>query len=144
MTSKLAFRRFMASGCLRGEIRLSPGIDKKTADELYVGQFFDGFGVHTKEFLQLILFAESNVLCAVENRDSSEFCQAFDKFVALAGKKRARNAIDLLRRSNISPIIDQWDLVNVGLAMFRDCDNSNVWEASFIAVNMCVFLLPFF
>ena len=112
------------------------GVDEKTADELYVGQFFDGFGVHTKEFLQLIQFAEENVLCAVENRDSSEFNQAFDKFVAKAGKKRARNAIDLLRRSNVSPIIDQWDLVNVGLSMLRDCDNSNVWEASFIAVNM--------
>ena len=124
---------------IRHNVRLACaklGIDKKTADELYVGQFFDGFGVHTKEFLQLILFAESNVLCAVENRDSSEFCQAFDKFVALAGKKRARNVIDLLRRSNISPIIDQWALVNVGLAMLRDCDSSNVWEASFIAVNM--------
>ena len=62
--------------------------------------------------------------------------QAFDRWVAKAGKKRARDLIDLLRRSNIVPIIDQWFLVNVGLAMLRDCDKSNVWEASFIAVNM--------
>ena len=34
------------------------------------------------------------------------------------------------------PVIDQWTLVLVGLAMLRDCDKSKVWEASFLAVNM--------
>ena len=112
------------------------GVDKATADKLLIGQFFDGFGIHTKSFIQLILFAVHNFLCAVENRDSSEFAQAFDQWVARAGKKKGRDMIDMLRRSNVSPIIDQWALVNVGLAMLRDCDSSNVWEASFIAVNM--------
>ena len=112
------------------------GVDEQTARQLHIAQFFDGFKVHTEEFLQLITFAESNFLCAVENRDSSEMNQAFDKWVAKAGKKRARDAIDLLRRSNIQPVIDQWTLVMVGLAMLRDCDASNVWESSFIAVNM--------
>ena len=112
------------------------GVDKATADKLLIGQFFDGFGIHTKTFVVLVLFAVHNFLCAVENRDSSEFAQAFDQWVAKAGKKKARDMIDMLRRSNISPIIDQWTLVNVGLSMLRDCDSSNVWEASFIAVNM--------
>lgn len=92
--------------------------------------------MHTKELLELLAFAAANMLCAVENRDSSEMCQAFDRWVAKAGKKRGREAIDLLRRSNINPIVDQWALVIVGLAMLRDCDQSNVWECSFIAVNM--------
>lgn len=34
------------------------------------------------------------------------------------------------------PIIDKWALVHVGLGMLRDCTDSNVWESSFIAVNM--------
>ena len=34
------------------------------------------------------------------------------------------------------PIIDKWALVHVGLGMLRDCEDSNVWEASFVAVNM--------
>ena len=56
--------------------------------------------------------------------------------MAKAGKKRAALAIDTLRRSHITPIIDQWMLVVVGLAMLRDCNTSNVWESSFISVNM--------
>lgn len=34
------------------------------------------------------------------------------------------------------PIIDRWTLVLVGLSMLRDCSASNVWETSFIAVNL--------
>ena len=44
--------------------------------------------------------------------------------------------MDLLRGSHIKPIVDQWDLVLVGLAMVRDSAESRVWESSFIAVNM--------
>ena len=33
------------------------------------------------------------------------------------------------------PIIDKWTLCLVALSMLRDCDASNVWETSFIAVN---------
>ena len=44
--------------------------------------------------------------------------------------------LDVARRSHISPVIDQWFLVLVGLSMLRDCDASNVWESSFLAVNM--------
>ena len=80
--------------------------------------------------------AQANFICPVENRDSSEMNQAFDKWVVKAGKKRGRDAIDMLCRANTDPIIDQWTLVMVGLAMLRDCDQSNVWECSFIAVNM--------
>ena len=112
------------------------GVDEATARKLYIGEFFDGFGAHTKSIMQLVQMAQANFICAVENRDSSEMNQAFDKWVAKAGKKRARNAIDMLRRANIDPMIDQWTLVMVGLAMLRDCDQSNVWECSFIAVNM--------
>ena len=111
------------------------GVDEATTRKLLIGQFFDGFKIHEDDEL-LVVFAGAGFLCALENRDSSEMNQAFDRWVALAGKKRARDLIDLLRRSNIVPIIDQWFLVNVGLAMLRDCDKSNVWEASFLAVNM--------
>ena len=62
--------------------------------------------------------------------------QAFDRFVAKAGKKRAAKMLDLVRRSHITAIMDQWFLVLVGLSMLRDCDQSNVWESSFMAVNM--------
>ena len=112
------------------------GIPKETADKLLVGLAFDGFKIHTEEFLQLIDFADNNCLCACENRDSSEMNQAFDRYVAKAGKKRAAETLDMLRRSHIDPVIDKWTLIMVGLAMLRDCDSSKVWESSFIAVNM--------
>ena len=67
---------------------------------------------------------------------SSAINQAFDKFVARAGKKRAARVIAMMVRSHIVPIIDQWYLILVGLAMLRDCASSNVWQNSFIAVNM--------
>lgn len=56
--------------------------------------------------------------------------------MAKSGKKRAYKCLDQLRRSHIGAVIDQWQLVHVSLAMLRDCDRSNVWENSFIAVNM--------
>ena len=65
-----------------------------------------------------------------------KFFQAFDRFVAKAGKKRARRTLDLVRQSHVDPVINQWTLVMVGLSMLRDCDNSNVWQSSFIAVNI--------
>jgi hypothetical protein len=72
----------------------------------------------------------------VEGRDSSEINQPFDRFVAKAGKRRASIALDQLRRSHVTPIIDQWLLVLVGLGMLRDCASSQVWQNSFLAVNM--------
>lgn len=112
------------------------GIDSATADRLLVGLGFDGFKVHVKNFVELVNLAAKLILAMVENRDSSEINQAFDRFVARAGKKRAAECLDQIRRAHISPIIDQWMLVLVGLAMLRDCNSSRVWENSFIAVNM--------
>ena len=112
------------------------GVSEEKANRLLVGVFFDGFKIHTEEELKLVEFAENNCLCACENRDSSEMNQAFDKWVAKAGKKRGAELIDMLRRSHIDPIINKWTLVMIGLAMLRDCDESDVWESSFIAVNM--------
>ena len=51
------------------------GIDVETAKKLLVALAFDGFKVHLKNMLELVLFAEHNVLCACEARDSSEVNQ---------------------------------------------------------------------
>ena len=111
------------------------GIDAHTASKLLVALAFDGFKVHLDPSM-LVGFRERNVLTAVENRDSSAINQAFDKLVARAGKKRAARVISLMQRSHITPVIDQWYLVLVVLAMLRDCSASDVWTNSFIAVNM--------
>ena len=78
----------------------------------------------------------ANILAVVEGRDSSEINQAFDRFVAKAGKRRATLTLDTIRRSHITPVIDSWMLVLVGLQILRDCNSSDVWENSFLAVNM--------
>ena len=62
--------------------------------------------------------------------------QAFDKWVAVAGKARASKILDQIHRSRVIPIIDRWTLVLVGLSTLRDCVTSRVWETSFIAVNL--------
>ena len=124
---------------LRAQVREAAsnfGISGEDADKLLIGLSFDGFKSHLKNLDELVLFADNNILTVVENRDSSEINQAFDQLVARSGKKRAAQAIDNLRRSHVVPVIDQWALIVVGLAMLRDCDDSNVWEASFLAVNM--------
>ena len=112
------------------------GIDNSTADKLLVGLTFDGFKSHVKNLEELVHMADANILAVVEGRDSSEINQAFDKFVARAGKRSASITLDQIRRSHINPVIDQWMLVLVVLAMLRDCRDSNVWENSFVAVNM--------
>ena len=88
------------------------GIDAKTADKLLIVLTFDGFKSHLKNLEELVEFADNNILCANEGRDSSEInqvgliicyyyykimccklksvlLQAFDRFVAKAGKKKA-------------------------------------------------------
>ena len=55
---------------------------------------------------------------------------------AKCGKQHANGCIELLRWSGAFTHIDQWVLVLVGLSMIRDCDSRDVWESSFIAVNM--------
>lgn len=112
------------------------GIDPAAADQLLVGLTFDGFKTHVKNLIELIHMSDKNILAVVEGRDSSEINQAFDRFVARAGKRRAAIALDQVRRSHITPIIDQWMLVLVVLAMLRDCRETRVWENSFVAVNL--------
>ena len=112
------------------------GIDQTTAKKLIVGLTFDGFKVNLKNMVELIHMRDDNIVAVVEGRDSSEINQAFDRFVAKAGKKRASIILDQIRRSHVTPIIDQWTLVLVGLGMLRDCAASQVWTNSFLAVNM--------
>ena len=112
------------------------GIDAATAHRLLIGLTFDGFKTHVKNLSELIMMAEQNILALVENRDSSAINQAFDKFVAKEGKRRAAVCLDQIRRAHITPIIDQWVLVLVGLSMLVTCSESNTWENSFVAVNM--------
>ena len=112
------------------------GVNPVTIQKLLVGLSFDGFKVHTVCLKELEYLATKCIRVVVEDRDSSSINQAFDKYVAKSGKKRAYKCLDQLRRSHIGAVIDQWQLVHVSLAMLRDCDRSNVWENSFIAVNM--------
>ena len=51
------------------------GIDEATAAKLLIGLSFDGFKAHLKNLMQLTDFADNNILCAVEDRDSSEINQ---------------------------------------------------------------------
>ena len=51
------------------------GIDKATASKLTIGLTFDGFKSHVKNLRELVMFAENNIMCAVEGRDSSEINQ---------------------------------------------------------------------
>ena len=55
---------------------------------------------------------------------------------ARSGKAQANKCLNMLRGSHITPIIDQYYLVLVGLSMLRDCSSRPLWESSFIAVNM--------
>ena len=114
----------------------SLGIDADTAAKLLIGLLFDGCIIHMKNLAELLHMADSNVLAVNEGRDSSEINQAFDRFVARAGKRRAAITLDQIRRSHINPVIDGWMLVLVGLQMLRDCSESRVWENSFVAVNL--------
>ena len=111
-------------------------IDAATASKLLIGLLFDGCKIHIKNLVELINMADEDVLALNEGRDSSEINQAFDRFVARAGKRRAAITLDQIRRSHINPVIDGWMLVLVGLQMLRDCSVSRVWENSFVAVNL--------
>ena len=141
----------------RAESRFN--IDESTVDELQVLCSLEGFKSHTKNLRELINFATANVSVLVEERDSSHINQAFDKFVisltmmyynilcthytitlhymqARGGKETTSKTLELLRGSHVTPIIDQYDLVLVGLTMLHNCSVNPLWESSFVAVNM--------
>ena len=63
--------------------------------------------------------------------------QGYDKFVAKKDKKVMRSALDLLRRTSsiCKGVVDQWNLVHVGLAAVRAVEPC-VWIASFKACNL--------
>ena len=83
------------------------GIDADTADRLLIVLTFDGFKCHVKNYAELINMADSNILALVENRDSSEINQAFDRFVARAGKRRAEICLDQFRRYDLHAYYDK-------------------------------------
>jgi hypothetical protein len=112
------------------------GIDAETCAKLLIGLLFDGCKIHLKNLEELVHMADENILALNEGRDSSEINQAFDRFVARAGKRRAAITLDQIRRSHVTPVIDGWMLCLVGLQMLRDCAASRVWENSFVAVNL--------
>ena len=60
------------------------GITQEEADKLWVVLALDGFKSHTKNFRELIDFAEHRVTVLCEDRDSSHVNQAFDKYVVSA------------------------------------------------------------
>ena len=76
------------------------GIDAHTASKLKIVLSFDGFKCHLDPQM-LVGFASYNILCLVENRDSSAINQAFDKLVARSGKKRAASVISMMTRSHV-------------------------------------------
>lgn len=57
------------------------GITQEEADQLWVVLALDGFKSHTKNFRELIDFAENRISVLCEDRDSSHVNQAFDKYV---------------------------------------------------------------
>ena len=121
------------------------GVDAATCDKLIMGLTWDGCKIHNKIYEELIAMAkEYNMLALCEGRDSSEINQPFDQEVARDGKRRGALTLDQIRRSHITPVVDQWMLILVGLSMLRDCEQSRAWENSFISCNLHpTYRLPF-
>ena len=121
------------------------GVDAATCDKLIMGLTWDGCTIHNKTYQELIAMAKTfNMLALCEGRDSSEINQPFDQEVARDGKRVSALTLDQVRRSHITPVVDQWMLVLVGLGMLRDCAQSRAWENSFISTNLHpTYRLPF-
>lgn len=124
----------MASKVARG-IRALPVI--KDHPEWWVLKIVDGFGAHVKNLEAMLVYHEHKILVLKEEGDASHVNQAYDRLVARCDKSWIRDAVDILRRSTslTRGVIDQWQLIHVGLYAVRAC-SSEVWSASFKAVNL--------
>ena len=119
---------------IRG-IRQLPFI--KANPQWWVLEIFDGFGPHTSSIKAMELRAEANILSLKEEGDSSHVNQAYDQFVAKEDKATGRTTLSALRKlvSVTKGVLDQWQLVHVGLSMVF-ASKSGTWQASFNRVNL--------
>ena len=83
----------------------------------------------------LEVFYEKKILQPKEEADSSQTNQAFDQAVAKQDKAGARFLLNMLPRGVMGAVVSQWDLVNIGLAIVKNC-TAESWISSFKRVNM--------
>jgi len=96
----------------------------------------DGFGSHVNSLPALQTYYDAKVLVLKEGADSSHVNQAYDRDVAKEDKKNMRWALNHLRSTmKYGVTLDQWALVNVGLAAVREL-GKDTWLRSFSAVNL--------
>ena len=94
----------------------------------------DGFGSHVNVDEALKIFADSKILIAKEEGDTSHVNQAYDQLVAKADKQYVRHSLNMIK-ATLGRAIDQWILISIAI----NAQNSipkEVWIESFKKVNM--------
>ena len=100
-------------------------------------EILDGFGAHFSSPTAMQMKADANIICVKEEGDSSHVNQGYDQFVAKKDKQTVRWALDTVRQQSsiCQGVLDQWQLVHVGLAAVRSVA-PEIWIESFKAVNL--------
>lgn len=97
----------------------------------------DGFGAHCKNLDAMQMYHMHKILVLKEEGDASHVNQAYDDVVARTDKAWIRDGVDILRRSTslTRGVVDQWQLIHVGLHAVRACTR-DAWIMSFKRVNI--------
>ena len=98
----------------------------------------DGFHSHKMTLRAQVVLFEYKIMLLIEEGDSSQTNQAFDKHVAKYGKSNMREALDVVvRHSTLGIAVDQWGLLMIGLHGIRELiKNPEIIRSSFESVNM--------
>ena len=98
----------------------------------------DGFHAHKMTLVAQQLLAASKIIFVIEEGDSSQCNQAFDRQVAKHGKSLMRAALDIVSRHNVyQNHIDQYGLLLISLSGIRELiEDPEVVRNSFRSVNM--------
>ena len=105
----------------------------------WVVKTLDGFKSHVNSPEALQVYWDHKILLIKEEGDSSHVNQPFDRLVAKADKLNMRSLLAMIKRK----VVDQWDLVHVGLGAVRAVKPA-AWVESFKKCNLHPkFRLPF-
>ena len=97
----------------------------------------DGFHAHKMTAAAQEVLYSHKIVHIIEEGDSSHCNQAFDRRVAKHGKACMREGLELVNRCNVFTVMDQWGLLLVGLASFRELvRRPDIVVESFKSVNM--------
>lgn len=97
----------------------------------------DGFHAHKMTVQAQVALLEHRIILVIEEGDTSQVVQPFDRTVAKDGKAEMRGMMAAALRCNVfGESASQWDLILIALHALRAMEGLDAWKKSFQMTNL--------